>query len=444
MKIEVDDFTYREQRSNKQLAISMSVEGSKTINSFGVVLDISEASYFVQRVPMVLSGFLILSAEVYAVDRAFNRSKESIDGWSREFDITFKVPSSTLLQQHVEDINSLLSFLTGDYWSCSFVESPAIKWEEQEDSQDFQNISQVNLFSGGMDSLIGAIDYLENHDANHKLFLASHYDSKMGGPKKDQHNVVEKLRKQYGDKFIYINPECIAPTVSREMTCRSRSLMFLAIAILVASYKSQKVIVPENGPVSLNFPLSNSRRAACSTRTTHPLFIQKIRNLLSSWNIDVSIENPYEFKTKGEMVRECKNRDYLLAIVDSSNSCGKRSQHQYMYDNHHATHCGRCMPCMYRKAALVGYHDSTTYGITMRTLFHQPKKVSNDFYAMLNYLKRDLSDNDIKRELIIMGMKTNNVHFNDYVNLVKRTRDELKKLLLNEASLEILQYVGLR
>ena len=36
--------------------------------------------------------------------------------------------------------------------------------------------------------------------------------------------------------------------------------------------------------------------------------------------------------------------------------------HQFMYDNHSATHCGHCMPCMYRKAALIGNVDNTTYG----------------------------------------------------------------------------------
>ena len=221
--------------------------------------------------------------------------------------------------------------------------------------------------------------------------------------------------------------------------------MFLAIAILVAAYKSNKVVIPENGPVSLNFPLSPSRRAACSTRTTHPIFIQMMRDLLSCWEIPVEINNPYEFKTKGEMVRECRNLNYLLRIVSLSNSCGKRGEHQLMIDNPYATHCGRCMPCMYRKAALVGYDDPTSYGFTMQTLFQQPRnhKINNDFYAMLNYLRTDLSDEKISKELEIMGLRKGNLHFSDYVDLVKRTRVELKNLLRNEATDDILTYAGL-
>jgi hypothetical protein len=265
----------------------------------------------------------------------------------------------------------------------------------------------------------------------------------MGGPKIDQHKIEEKFSKKYSGKYIYTSPVGITPLISNEMTCRSRSLMFLSIAILVAAYSSCNVIVPENGSVSLNYPLSASRRAACSTRTTHPIFLDQLRQLLYNWHIEVEIKNPYEFKTKGEMVQNCKNIQYLLSIVQLSNSCGKRSQHQFMLDNPHATHCGRCMPCMYRKASLINFQDPTTYGITMATLFRQNKKISNDFYAMLNYLRHNLSDDEIGKELLIMGIKKSDRHFLDYIDLVKRTREELKTLIKKEAPEEVRIYAGL-
>lgn len=58
-----------------------------------------------------------------------------------------------------------------------------------------------------------------------------------------------------------------------------------------------------------------------------------------------------------------------LPIVTESNSCGKRNMHQHMYDNRQATHCGHCMPCMYRKASLIGEIDNTTYGNHFITLY---------------------------------------------------------------------------
>ena len=113
-----------------------------------------------------------------------------------------------------------------------------------------------------------------------------------------------------------------------------------------------------------------------------------------------------------------------------------------MPDNPHASHCGRCMPCMYRKASMVNCNDSTTYGIKMSTLFQQPKKISNDFYAMLNYLKKDISKEDISKELNIMGLKRDNPNFDDYVSLVERTRYELKTLIVKEGNNAIKQYLN--
>ena len=61
---------------------------------------------------------------------------------------------------------------------------------------------------------------------------------------------------------------------------------------------------------------------------------------------------------------------------------------------------------------------------------------------MLNFLKRDLSDAEIARELRIAGMGGME-HFNDYVQLVKRTREELKRLINAEGSFETKRYIGL-
>ena len=141
----------------------------------------------------------------------------------------------------------------------------------------------------------------------------------------------------------------------------------------------------------------------------------------------------------------CQNRcqiHYLIHIVDKSNSCGKRGMHQFMYDNHSATHCGHCMPCMYRKAALIGNVDNTTYGNRFITLFNKKgDKVAEDFYAMLDFLKKDLTISDIKRELRIAGM----VNFNDlddYANLVVRTRTELLNMIMKDNNYSITNYLG--
>lgn len=444
MKIRVTDYRILRYRK-KEVYITISFEidypDGNRINKCKV--NISKIGYFIGKVPDCVTSFLLLSAMVYTIDRSVNRERYSEDGWSRLFDVDFILPAAEIYTANKVLIEGLLSYLTGDYWTCSFASVPLVGIPQWSESHYFDDVKQVNLFSGGMDSLIGAIDSMERVE-NGTIFFASHNDGSMGGPKVDQDRLLTYFKRDYAGKFkTFGAPIRIEPDFSQDSTCRSRSLMFIAIALQVAVFRNLDIVIPENGSVSLNYPLSPSRRASCSTRTTHPVMLMKLRNLFASMGLQVRITNPYEFMTKGEMVKACANQAYLLDVLSASNSCGKRARKQFFKDNHHATHCGRCMPCMYRKAALVGYPDRTVYGMTINRLFRE--KVgdgSDDFYAMINFLKRDLTDEAIARELRIAGMGRFE-NLDAYVQLVKRTREELKCLINAEGSGELKGYIGI-
>ena len=443
MKIKVD--TYRTKRIDKhdtRLTIPITIEDTKGgVFQTSAIVQMTPIAYFNGKVPPVTYSLLYLSAIVYAIDRGIDRHRYSIDGWSRELDVDINLPEFELFQPAERQINAMLSFLTGDYWSCHFVGTAQVKYGRYGQTNYYNRITQVNLFSGGMDSLIGAIDYMTDNP-NGKLFLASHYDSVMHGPLSDQDGLKKIFRRKYSGKFAEMNAVMITPELSTELSCRSRSLMFLSIALIVASYSNCKIVVPENGSVSLNFPLSPSRRASCSTRTTHPVFLKQYREVLRVLGLTTKVENPYEKMTKGEMVQHCSDKDYLMSIVEHSNSCGKRGMHQHMYDNTHATHCGHCMPCMYRKAAMIGERDLTTYGNRFVTLYGKKgDKVAEDFFAMLNYLKTDLTIEQIRRELKIAGM-TGFDDLEEYVDLVVRTRAELAAMIRADNNRTILRYMG--
>ena len=448
MKIEVLNYKVSKKRGKKEcdLIIPFSITSySGQIEYSAAKIDMKMLSYFVGRIPVVATSFLYLSAIIYAIDRSVSRDKHSIDGWSRELDVVIKIPSHETFDVQKGHIAKLLSYLTGDYWTVSFQEASSVRLTKYEDCEYFDNIAQVNLFSGGLDSLIGAIDFMSQYPEK-KLFLASHYDSKMSGPRSDQERLLQHFASKYKGQYVVFpkrNSVRIVSHISAETTCRSRSLMFIAIALQIAEYNKVKIIIPENGSVSLNYPLSPSRRSSCSTRTTHPVIIHQVKKLFESLGLSTEIENPYEFMTKGEMVRECKDQPYLLSILSDSNSCGKRTRRQFFYDNKHATHCGHCMPCMYREASLIGFDDSTSYGNELDSLFrHKRLQLTDDFFAMLNFLKTDLTEEDIKRELRIA--KVNELpNFERYVNLVIKTRSELKALIAIKGSNELKRYIGL-
>ena len=71
---------------------------------------------------------------------------------------------------------------------------------------------------------------------------------------------------------------------------RSRSLMFFSHAIAIASCFNKRIVlvIPENGYISLNIPLTYSRTGTSSTRTTHPHYLMLLQKLIDNFNLKVT------------------------------------------------------------------------------------------------------------------------------------------------------------
>lgn len=404
--------------------------GNSTLN-----LDFETILPFVNLISKEVLDFFMISATVYGIDRFVERKQNSVDGWTRELKVNFPVHNPAKWNTCKEEMNKLLSFLTGDYWNVEFrketFDVPKAALEKEYSAQ----FAQVSLLSGGLDSLIGALDFLKQYPKQRVLFV-SHYDRQMRGPKGDQEDLIAEIQKIYYKQFAYIPSIRVTldrTNVSRETTFRSRSLLFLGIALIAAqATNTQSIIVPENGTVSLNFPLSSSRRSSCSTRTTHPFVLENVESIWKLLSIPIKVRNPYEFQTKGEMVNACKDQTNLSQLVALSNSCGKRG-HRAHWRIPGASHCGVCMPCMYRRASLLIIGDKTTYGNTINSLAPFINKKSQDVGACLDYLKNPITKQEIKQELIVNGVK-NLSKLNQYVDVVWRTRHELKQLVKEEGN----------
>jgi hypothetical protein len=114
--------------------------------------------------------------------------------------------------------------------------------------------------------------------------------------------------------------------------------------------------VPENGFIAINAPLTSRRLGSLSTRTTHPHFLGLVQLVFDLLGIPAEIDNPYELKTKGEMLNGWSAGNALAA---ETVSCGKWKRK--------GVHCGRCVPCVVRRASFhaAGVPDPTpgyTYG----------------------------------------------------------------------------------
>ncbi len=428
--IRVGRLTYDTSSGIGGINIADSFGGKSTLN-----LDLQTILPFLTLINKEVLDFFILSATVYGIDRFVDRKQNSVDGWSRELKVNFPVHNLSKWNTCKAEINTMLSFLTGDYWNVEFrketFEVPKVDLI-REYSDGF---TQVSLLSGGLDSLIGALDFLKEFPKQRVLFV-SHYDPQMHGPKGDQNALITEIQKIYSNQFAYIPSLRVSlnhTNVDRETTFRSRSLLFIGIALIAAqATNTPTIIVPENGTVSLNFPLSSSRRSSCSTRTTHPFVLENVLNIWKILSIPIAMQNPYEFQTKGEMVNACKDQTNLVKLVALSNSCGKRG-HRAHWTIPDASHCGVCMPCIYRRASLFKIEDKTNYGNTINSLVPFLSKKSQDVGACLDYLNNPITKDQIKQELIVSGIK-NLSKLNQYVDVVWRTRQELIKWIKIEGN----------
>ena len=138
--------------------------------------------------------------------------------------------------------------------------------------------------------------------------------------------------------------------------------MFFAHAIALASAFDieTQMYIPENGFISVNVPLSGARFGSSSTRTTHPYYMKKLKMLVKNMGLQLSMKNPYQLKTKGEMILECKNKVLLKKNYTKTMSCSHPDVGRYSKESK-TMHCGSCIPCIIRRAALlIGFGEDKT------------------------------------------------------------------------------------
>ena len=322
------------------------------------------------RPSVAVWDFTTIALSVAAADNSIHR-KTSADGWTRQIDLTVHLSEPSVWEPVKLTLQKTLKFLTGDFWYLTFknggVNPPKAKNIKQYDCDC------VSLLSGGIDSLVGAIDLTSD---NHKPIFVSQI---VRGDATTQREYAKRIRPE--SAHFQWSHKIHPPSGESEGSTRGRSIVFFAFAALASSAINTqnegpvKVFIPENGFISLNIPLNSGRMGSFSTKTTHPVYLAGIQNIWSKLDIGIQLISPYQFKTKGELMYECRNRSLLCELINESVSCGK-------YRVHTMQHCGRCVPCMVRRAAFLKAEivDITTNGykfnnLSFAGLMHGPNDV---------------------------------------------------------------------
>lgn len=151
-------------------------------------------------------------------------------------------------------------------------------------------------------------------------------------------------------------------------------------------------------------------------------------SLLDVIGLPYPLSNPYLLKTKGEMMKGCRNPSLLRAAYADSASCGKRGRKMH-WEDRHARQCGACVPCIFRRAAVgsIGfpterYGYGLTSGSALQKILSQP---NHDLPTVIDFVERNDDADTIWRTLRSNGyldfsLKTK------YTSLVVRLRDEVK------------------
>lgn len=294
--------------------------------------------------------FLSIALSVVAADFTDLRAK-SADGWTRLIDLEIAVQDPVFWNTQARSLEAALRFLTTDRWTLTFHPGgfgPPAQLQALHPLED-----SVVLLSGGLDSLIGAIDLVEQGIKPYAVSQIVRGD----GEKQDL------FAQSLGLTRLGLNHVTKSPG-QQEPSQRARSIIFLAFGLAVATsldryHRGETVplYICENGFIAINPPLTMSRLGSLSTRTAHPEYLGRLQQVFDAARINVQIRNPYALMTKGEMLAGCLNQDRLKQHAVASTSCGRFQRFGYK-------HCGRCVPCQVRRASFKRWtelRDNTRY-----------------------------------------------------------------------------------
>lgn len=321
--------------------------------------------YMMRDVPSAFLDLIEIATYVYCADQATTRGGSGVEefgeNWRRRLFLRIPVRNPDLWRGKalIEPLQSTLSFLSEDQYHFEFTELRSPPPYQQylfsaDDCASDDRPEEVVLFSGGLDSLAGAIQ--EAVCDKRRIALVTHRPTNKLVKRHDR--LKELLAQKASHKPIHV-PVSInkQKELGREYTQRSRSFLYASLGATIAQMLGlSRIRFYENGVVSLNLPLSAQVVGARATRTTHPQVINGFASILSAVaDRKFIVENPFLWKTKTDIMHLIAHHG-CEEMVKYATSCTHTWEMTRL-----KTHCGTCSQCIDRRfavlAAGLGDHD---------------------------------------------------------------------------------------
>lgn len=415
----------------------------------------------------VNEDFLIIASSIFCADKRIPR-KNSSDNWTRNLKLHIPVLEVEKWNSVKSELEYTIGFLSGDKWEFEFRPTELRFRGDKKNTNNIINkekYDSVSLFSGGLDSFCGALSLSE--EKKNVLFLGFKEYSLLTNR---QNELFRSINNHYTDLesellLFKVNP--LMPVqrgsglekLSVESTSRSRSLLFIAGAVSVASLigEDTPVYIPENGFIGVNVPLTNSRVGSCSTRTTHPIFIKTLNFILEKVGIKNEISNFYWNKTKGELLEEHKNNDVFKKHSHETLSCSHPCLSRYDRKKSDKVstpcNCGYCYPCLIRRASFSNIgNDDTLYnplyelGNDFIMNYNNIQGRASDLKAVLFSLNRYLEnreDGDYVKGLLLQQGVLTDEELNGYERVYRKSMDELLEMVKRQDN-GLMDYAGIQ
>lgn len=406
------------------------------------------------KVTAVYEDLFIIALSVFAVDKRVPRSKFP-DAWTRTVRVNIPVLEIEKWEAVKLELEKMLSFLSGDIWSFTFrPTNPENRYQdchkrEPRRNEMLDHINAVSLFSGGMDSYCGAYELLSQ--GKNVVFVGFKEYDRLKDVQADLLAGIQATAPNTESILFRFTAKAYAPIGDMlhkaENTSRSRSFLFLCVALCVADLIGDNipVYIPENGFIGLNLPITSGRKGSCSTRTTHPYFLRMFNTILANIGLNHEIINPYAFKTKREMVRDNKERQGFLANIHKTISCSHPRNGRWQGITQ-PQNCGYCYPCLIRQSSLLDVnvpsehyvHDAISYDY----ILHATNSTRSDIVDLLSSVA--LAKKSTDEELIARIQRTGHLSRDEtisFLHVYKETIHDLLELFSRDP--ELLRIMGL-
>jgi 7-cyano-7-deazaguanine synthase in queuosine biosynthesis len=335
-------------------------------------------------IPPQFQDLIEVATYIYCADQAITRGGNGVETFGKDWRrrLFFRIPvrnpdlwnSSPLKTQLIET----LSFLSEDEYHFEFTKLTYQPPAQQPLGLDLPSPDEILLFSGGLDSLGGAVQ--EAVIDQRKVALVMHRPTQKLARR---HKCLQELLKRHSKSAPFHIPVVInkAKSLGREYTQRSRSFLYAALGSAVARmFGLSRLRFYENGIISFNLPPSAQVVGARASRTTHPLVIEGFSRIFSILaEKTFVVENPFLWKTKAEIL-QIIDKAGCAEMIRSTTSC----MHTWEITNLR-THCGTCSQCIDRRfsvlsAGLESHDPQSAYAVDL-LVGDQPEDESRTMLA---------------------------------------------------------------